>query len=351
MDLSNLRLNRIAVHYIPRKSASDPDIDPEYGDELIDLGQGALDTLTRRVTEVLGNPSFSVEMEIHEDGHESTFQRSAPLIRAGEQDFLEGSQDIADNLNAAQQRSNIPDSVLLVASGSVGAAQNNTVAVVKAETQDGFSFYTTEGEIQIEFVRDLFLTEDQKLYKVGLLIETAEESVGEDLRSTEDFEVLVYDSNLRQSSDAAKYFYQTFLGCEYARSGKQLTKEFFERHQQYFDTLDIDSERRKDLKTHLYSYLKSERDLIHTAEFANEYLSDNRRASYLEFMDEHDVPDRGIEKDLSLVESSLRNRQIRFKNGVTLRAKADNFDEKVQVEEEESESTLVRVFGEIEEQT
>ena len=68
-------------------------------------------------------------------------------------------------------------------------------------------------------------------------------------------------------------------------------------------------------------------------------------------MDEHDVPDRGIEKDLSLVESNLRNRQIRFGNGVTLRAKADNFDEKVQVEEEESKSTFVRIFGEIEEQT
>jgi len=351
MDLSNLRLNRIAVHYIPQKSASGPSPDPEYGDDLIDLGPNALDILTQRVTEVMGDPSYSVEMEIRQDGQESTFQQSVPLIRAGEQDFLSASRHVADNLNDAQNRSNIPASVLLTAEGRVGEAQNNLVALIKAETQDGFSFDEVEGEVQVDFVRDLFLTRDQKLYKVGLLIESSEDSVGDDYRSADDFEVLVYDSNLRRSSDAAQYFYRTFLGCEYARSGKQLTKEFFNRHQKYFDRLDVDSEERKDLNTHLYSYLKSERDLIHTTEFADEYMPDERRASYLEFMEEHDVPERGIQKDLSLVESNLRNRQIRFANGVTLRAKADNFDEKVEVEEEEPESTRIRVFGEIEEQT
>jgi len=351
LDLSNLRLNRIAVHYIPQKSASGPTPDPEYGSDLIDLGANALDILTQRVTEVLGESSSSVEMEVQRDGQGSTFQYATPLIRSGDSDFLTSSRRVADNLNDAQNRSNIPESVLLVANGKVGADQNNAVALIKAETQNGFSFDEVEGRIEVGFVRDLFLTRDQKLYKVGLLIETSEESVGNDRRSVGDFEALVYDSNLRRSSDAAKYFYQEFLGCEYARSGKQLTKTFFETHQEYFDTLDISSEERKDLSTHLYSYLKSDRDLIHTAEFADEYLPDGQRSSYLRFMDEHDVPDRGIEKDLSLVESNLRNRQIRFGNGVTLRAKADNFDEKVEVEEEEPESTLVRIFGEIEEQT
>ena len=134
MDLANLRFNRIAVHYIPRKSASGPDPGPEYGDELIDLGQSARDILTQRVTEVLGKPSFSMEMEIVEDGHESTFQDSAPLIRAEDERFLQGTCDIADDLNDAQQSKNIPDSVLLVASGIVGTSQNNAVAIVKAET-------------------------------------------------------------------------------------------------------------------------------------------------------------------------------------------------------------------------
>lgn len=351
MDLSNLRLSRIAAHYIPRKSASDRDQDPNYGEELIDLGQSAQDILTRRVTEVLGNPSFSVEMDILDDGEESTFQESVPLIRGDEQSFIDRSCNIADHLNAAQQSSNIPGSVLLVAGGYVGADQNNVVALVKAETQDGFSLYTSEGNIRVDFIDDLFLTPDQKLYKVGLLVEVEENSLGDPLRSTEDFEILVYDSNLRQRGDAAKYFYRTFLGCDYARSGKQLTKSFFQQHQEYFDTLDIDSEERKDLKTHLYSYLKLDQDYISTTDFADNYISGERRPSYMQFMREHDLPERAIEKDLSLVESSLKNRQIRFRNGVVLRARADNFDEKVQVEDEEPDATVVRVLAEIEEQT
>ena len=351
MDLSNLRFSRIAVHYIPRKSASDTDQDPEYGDELIDLGQGARDILTRRVTEVLGNPSFSVEMDVLEYGEESTFQESAPLIRADERNFIDGSCNIADHLNNAQQSSNIPSSVLLVAGGHVGTDQNNAVALIKAETQDGFSLYTSEGDIRVEFIDDLFLTPDQKLYKVGLFVEIEEESLGDPLRSTEDFEVLVYDSNLRQRGDAAKYFYRTFLGCDYAKSGKQLTKSFFQQHQKYFDTLDVDSDERKDLKTHLYSYLKLDQDYISTTDFADNYISAERRPSYMQFMTEHDLPEGAIEKDLSLVESSLKNRQIRFGNGVVLRAQADNFDEKVQVEDEEPDATVVRVLAEIEEQS
>lgn len=351
MDLSNLRFQRVTVHFISQKSASGPNRSPDYGTGLIDLGRSAMDILTQRVTEVMGNPSFSVEMNVHRDGSESTFQCAAPLIRASDPDFLRASCRIADNLNDAQQRSNIPDSVLLVATGMAGNSQNNIVALVKAETQDGFSFSTEEGDIQVDFIRDLFLTKDQKLYKVGLFVESRKDSVGESLRSVSDFDVLVYDSNLRRSSNAAMYFYQTFLGCEYSRSGKQLTKEFFDQHQEYLDKLDVDSERRKDLKTHLYSYLKSERDLIYTTEFANEYLPEENRASYLEYMEQHDVPERAIKKDLALVKSSLKNRQIRFRNGVTIRARADNFDEKVQIEEEGLNSTLVRVFEGIEEQT
>lgn len=351
MDLSNLRFQRVTVHFIPQKSASGPNPSPEYGTGLIDLGRNAMDILAQRVTEVMGNPSFSVEMNVHRDGSESTFQCAVPLIRASKSDFLSTSCRIADNLNDAQQRSNIPDSVLLVATGMSGNSQNNIIALVKAETQDGFSFSTEEGGIQVDFIRDLFLTKDQKLYKVGLFVESSKDSVDESPRSVSDFDVLVYDSNLRRSSNAAIYFYQTFLGCEYASSGKQLTQEFFDRHQDYFNTLEISSEKRKDLQTHLYSYLKSERNLINTTEFAAEYIPQQDRSSYLEFMEKNGVPERGIEKDLALVKSGLRNRQIRFENGVTIRARADRFGDKVRIENENEDSTLVRVFGSIEEQT
>lgn len=350
MDLSNLRFNRIAVHYIPNKSASE-DADPEYGDDLIELGSNAQDILTQRVTEVLGDPSFSVEISIIEDEEDSTFQKSAPLIRASTEEFLDGSRHIADNLNDAQQRSNIPASVLLVATGKSGIAQNNIVALVKAETQDGFSFSTSEGDIRVDFIRDLFLTPDQKLYKVGLFAEMSRSSDDKKLREKEDFEALVYDSNLRQRSEAAKYFYRTFLGCDYASSGKQMTKEFFEAHQEYFDSIDISSEERKDLKTHLYSYLKSKQNLIGVAGFADNYIGDSDRASYLQFMDEREIADHAFEKDISLVQSKLKNRRIRFTNGVTVRAKAEKFNEKVKVIKEETDTTTIRVLSKIENQT
>ena len=70
----------------------------------------------------------------------------------------------------------------------------------------------------------------------------------------------------------------------------------------------------------------------------------------MQFMEQHDVPERAIEKDLSLVESRLKNRRIRFGNGVTIQGRADNFEQKVQVEEEEEEDTLVRIFASIEDQ-
>jgi len=297
---------------------------------------------------VAGEESYSVEMAVVNSEPNGTFQTTARLIRAEEDGFLDQSQILADHLNEAQDTARIPDSVLLVGSGTVGESNKNIVVLIKAETHDGFSLAESENQIDVEFVQNLFLTPGQKLYKVAVIREDQNPDDDEERRDPGDFSIAVYDHNLRRGANIAQYFYQQFLDCELAESAKQLTKQFFRRSQEAFDQLSIDDDERLDLNSHLYTYVKSNRRLLRPGEFAEEFIEEeDHQDNYLRYLRQHDVRNENIPKDLALIQSSLRRRRLSFTTGISVAGKSDSFGDLVEIVGQEDHSTLIRIQGQI----
>jgi hypothetical protein len=353
MDLVNLRLNRIVVHVVPARSSSNPDnpASPVYGNSIIDLGLEGNDMLTQRIMSAIGEQSSAVEMNVVDIAEDGTFSKAASLVRTSDESrFVSTTKKIANNLARVQTHNKIPDSVLLIGTGKTGKAANPVIVIIKAETQDGFNLLTDDGDVQMELVRELFLTPNQKLYKVGLYVEEQHDEDKSPVEQLTNYSALVYDSNLRRSQDAARYFYSGFLGCQFGDSSKVQTRSFYSASQDTIDELSLSAAKQSDYKSHLYSYLKSQSRQIQTEEFANEYLEEEHRLDYVDLMEERGVSNQGFIKDLSLIESDLKNRSIKFTNGMYVRGQFEVFKEGVVIQEEKTEYTVLRINGAVEKQ-
>ena len=149
--------------------------------------------------------------------------------------------------------------------------------------------------------------------------------------------------------DAAKYFYNSFLGLIPDKNDKYLTKKFFDESKKFINSLSIPSEEKVEKITDLYSYMRSNQTLLAPQDFADNYLTREQADQYIEQLISRDVPARGITKDLTYIDRSIRQRRIKFNSNVYIVAPSADFDKLVKVKENESNSqeTIVTIQGSI----
>lgn len=331
MAFENLNVQRLILHEVFRRRDDGQLVTPRYGDHLLRLPVAAMDAFRERVVDAMGNSSQSMEMDIAEIANESAVEIASSLFGKTDAAFPAESRRFADKLANSQQARNLPGGMVVVFSGTVGAAQHPFVGVIKAETQTGFRRELRQGgRLDITYLQDLFLTPAAKLYKIGIFIR---ERGGRAL--PQGWRAFVYDRNMstRNRDGAARYFFGLFLGCEIPENSAFLTKSFFDHTRDFIKALDVTPEQRADLLTSLYTYLKVDQTpTIEVNAFSASYLPTGAQDQYREFMQAREFPLTAVQKDITDLQGVLKLRKVTFRSNIRLTAPPEAFRDLITIE-------------------
>lgn len=351
-QFANLTINKIIVHQIFERDENRSIVKPKYNNEHTELDEKGLNELQDRIVKALGSDSHCIEMEISDFKEDSTFQACASLLTHDDEMAIGISKDIVYKLAQAQYSRKFPGGIVVVFKGTVGENNRNYVGIIKAEKHGGFSFIETDAKIFLQYLSNLLLTPQQKLYKIAMFIEVDKEKAIR-ARRPDEFRVFIFDHNMNSSEtkDAAQYFYEGFLGCSISPTNKKLTSDFYQYTKDFINKLDVLDGKKVDLNFALYSYLKvSNSNNVHIAEFADQYLEGDQKDEYLNYMETKDFPTTAVPKDLTYIKNRLRRRRIKFTSDVVIIAPSENFKELVKIVDSVDAKTVIEIKGHVGEQ-
>jgi nucleoid-associated protein YejK len=340
--VENLRIDRIIIHEIFKRTVSDVPSTPSYGTDLLSMSSIAKTALQQRLIEALGNNSHSIEMDIVDKSTNSIPTYLKTICTENDDAFIEKSRYIADKLSEAQVSMQYPGGIVVIIFGTVGTKNTLFSAIIKAEVHSGFHKMNVKDTISAEYLSDLFLTPQQKLYKIGFFLLAEKET-----------KVIIYDHNMTRSEtkQAAKYFYDSFLGCKIADSSKAITQNFFLLTREFVNELDIDIEKKMDYQDNLYSYLKNgNTSTISISDFSEKHLDIDHRDLYNEYMVSSAFPTTAIVKELDLIKNKLKRRRLNFSTGVIIQRSSGNLKDVMSIVKTDSESTTVKISGKLKDQ-
>lgn len=352
----NLTIDKLIFHEVFGLDMNKNVVHPEYSESITKLGSKGSAELEQRIIKSVGKVSASIEMDVTDIDVQSTFYKILKYLDVNDQDGKElvtMSKALADKLSKSFNKRNIPGGVLIIFTGTTGIYGNRFVGIIKAEKHAGFSLSKDiNNKKMMEYLTELVLTPSQKLYKICLFIENKIESYADiNENSSSNFKIYLYDSNLNKDSDtdAAFYFYNTFLGCSIKKSDKKYTEMFYNKTKEFINVSDLNPEQKIDCITALHIYLKiNNKQTIQASEFANDYLPTSEiRDKYIKHLEKSNVPMRAIIKDLSNIKKKLTTRKVTFSSKVSIIAPSDNFEELVKIKKRESGETTIIVKGEI----
>lgn len=327
MAFENLSVQRVVLHEVHKRRHDGTLVIPRYATQLMVLPVDAMEVFKERVVDAMGASSQCIEMDIAEAGAGSAVAMAASLLGKPDDTFVAESAKLADKLAAAQIPKNLPGGILVVFNGTINAASLPFVAVIKAEKQTGFR----EVRASLQFLKDLFLTPASKLYKIGFFIR---EGVARQAL-TDGWKAFVYDSNMTTANrdGAAKYFFESFLGCRIPENSAYLTRAFFEHTREFIRNLPAEPEEKDDLLTSLYTYLKVDQaPTIQVSSFSTAYLSPDKQDDYRTFMEGRNFPLNAVQKDTTDIKAQLRKRRVRFSHSIELTAPPEAFKDIITIE-------------------
>ncbi len=351
IDLSNLVISRLSIHEIYKRDASG-EVPPTLNDQLANLDARGLAELQKRIIEAIGHGSHSIIMDIVHTDEGSVYSHISPFLNQNKSDdeFIKMSKKLVVKLAQCQNSQIIPGGIVLIFEGTTGVSCRKYIGIIKADKISGFTVNTSNQNTVMNFLNNLLLTPQQKLYKVAMAVRNTDGESGPG--TVDDICVGVFDSNNNKaaSNASATYFYDSFLGCAFQRKSDVLTKDFFNYTKEFITNKSALSGNQKvDVMSALYVYMKVQTDRhINVGDFADAYLSTpSLKDAYKNFMASKKVPATDIVKDLSMIQSKLKKRRIKFSNSVDVYAPVDKFSENVSIISSDNDSTTIKIKGTI----
>lgn len=336
MPFQNLNISRIIIHEIFKRNADRTIREPQFSNQLIQLDTEARDALQLRITEALGQSSHGVEMTIKDSDDNSAWGMAKSAINSvgNDSQFIEISKRITEKLAGAQTSKGMPGGIVVVIDGKCGHPHRSFMCVIKAEPHGGFTKRQEDGHFLLEYLKDLILTPQSKLYKIGAFIHSNPEV--DVPQQTTGWQAFLFDDLITKGNRlaAAQYFYEIFLGLAFPSNSAFQTKSFHTLTKDFIRSANVDAEKKSDLLNALNTYLKAEQiATIQVATFAGTYFdTPELKDAYTNYMTQKDFPQQAIHKDLSEVASSLRQRKLVFGHNIKLTAPADEFEDYVRIQ-------------------
>jgi hypothetical protein len=321
LNLDSFRLGTLVVHDVPQ-----PDEEREgliLTDTEIRLDAQLRGYFERKITHSLRNRGLEVMADM----------TGSPIVRDGVDAILRDrgqlvpvSKAIAEHLDQSQTRRN-PAGLLAVGHGTVDA--RDVIAVLKLEREQGLRLRIEvigdRTEVDMQFLRDLTLTDKTKIFKTSLLRlkrggqpDSLEGLVSDDQRGRD------------EGTGVATFFLSTFLGCQLRTNPEKATRDFVLATEQFINEDVTVDERRSRYQVALLAKMQDQTRQLRPLDFANNSLEPNDRASFLQRVAEHGLdPERTFEKDTSL--AKIKGFRMLFEHGMTLVGSRDDLEQRVEV--------------------
>lgn len=346
-SFKGLIVQKFICHRIYPKDTQKEITPPKLSTKLIPLSVEIKNTIQKRLTKALGSKSHGIEMSIVNADPGSFFDIATKILHGNEQTFIENSKFFAKKLTQAQFNTNAPGGILLVISGRVGNDSKPFLCVIKAEPQDGLNAKDDDEGTTIEYLEQLLLTDSNRLFKIGFLVEEFTNQKNKIL--PQNYRAFLFDHlmTLKETRDAAAYFYNTFLGMSIAESSKKLTLNFYEYTAQFIDTSDLSEEAKLDAHEALRVTLRSEEATLSVNDFAQAHLPEEKRDFYENFMKDKGFPQNSVSKDTAFITNLLSCRRVyKFNNDVRITTPSGETKKYLTIESSiDAQYTLVKIKG------
>lgn len=323
MNLDTFRLAALVVHDVPQ-----PDDEREgliLTDAEIPLDAQLRGYFERKIAQSLTNRG----LEAIVDGNEnSTVRDGVATLLADRGALVDVSKRFAEHLDRSQTKRN-PAGLLAVGIGTVDGS--DVVTVLKLEREQGIRLRIDvvgdHAEVDLQFLRDLTLTDKTKIFKTSLL---RLEQPGD---ATTMYGVVSDDQRGRdEGTGVATFFLATFLGCQLKTNPEKATRDFVLAAETFINADVTSDERRADYQIALLAKLQGQSLDIRPRDFANQSIEPNDRPRFLERVAEQGLdPNQTFAKDTSRAHTG--GFKIVFEHGMTLVGSREDLDQRVRIPE------------------
>jgi hypothetical protein len=323
-DLGQIKIQSLIIHEIPKHylRVEEPGGGPVLSDVESPLNSEVRNFFQEKMAGSLSRAAFEVELD------PSASSRSPGIITGLLSDppteLVSGSQELAQILYECQGGIS-PLGLLTVVKVTVEGRPG--IGIIKLEKEEGTRVQRTKVDGQSTFnvnhLRDLMLTGNTRIFKVGLFARRA---------GSEEVQGLVCDKQKGAGTAVAFFFLQRFLGCRLIENPEITTSRFFEGAQSFISADVTEPTVQAQYQVAVAQELSSTRTTISPEAFANTNLSVEDRSPFLDRVRQAGIGTGSFPKDLTLVEPLLRKIQWRFQQGVVVLAPADQVADVVRVD-------------------
>lgn len=310
--LSNLRIQVLALHQITKETV-EADATAVFTNELIPVNDAIEAELVRRLSESLGTGSNAVQMEVDPEEGESAYPQLIEILDSDDQEIIfEKSKELVSLLADYSRHRLILGGPVFVLKGLTSNQDKPFVAVIKAEYSSGFQI---KGLNTVELIRNIFLTPNQKLFKIGFITLSNPSLELPDRLLQDNLISIVFDVNTghRNNANLATYFYKKFLGLKFRETDEVFTKDFFVRSKNFFIKKIDDPSLRFEHINRLYTYLTSSRRVqININEFIRDNVDENYQTAFRAEIGRTSLPRLGFVKNTSYINNDLMKRVLVF---------------------------------------
>lgn len=349
LKIDLMTIKRVAVHTIPSRATDKSYVAPTGGKEMVHLSAPVSDMVAGRIARSLGHHSHGIKADFTDLQPGSMFQRACSMMDGGDADFLKLAIESAERLTKVQQAKAFDPSKLISMSGTVTATSRPFVAFIKADLEVALTEGKKSGQTVLEIMNNLFMSDSQRLYKIGFITRTAAGPGKRDGKYIQDqHSIHIFDHLMTgtESRKAAFYFYSEFLGTDVSSSDRRLTQDFYEKTLKFIKDQNFSPSKRIDLIESLRTELRSNTQSVSVADFAKTHLNATDGPKYVTYMDKSKFPQHAITKDTEYVKSKLRRRQkITFTTGVQISTPADHVKDLVKITQNQDGTSTVIVQG------
>lgn len=315
--IENLQISHLAIHQII-KDADTSNTTEKFGTNLITLTDEIKEILIRRLSLVLGANSNAIQMECDPLEQDSAYAKIIETLDTkSDSEVFSCSKELLSILAASSTHRKTPGGPVFVVKGTTTTLNRPFVAIIKAEFSSGFQIGNLKGRTKLQVIKDVFLTKEQKLYKVGFLTLANPELEIEKKYGQENLISFIFDVNTLAtfSRDYASYFYKKFLGLKFRDTDERYTEKFF-IHTKTYCLKKIED---KDLQyihlNRLYVYLTSPRRSVVNV---NTYIQENFDTQFRDAFRVHianvDLPLTSFPLNTRFINSELSKRTFVFVN-------------------------------------
>ena len=337
--LSQLTINRIIIHEVPRHLRSDTESAPTYSQVESPLDAQLKTFFKEKIIETVGS-SAAYEVVFDPGTTSPVPQFIRDLLGGAGANFVEISKQIAKHLHGAQSGVS-PGGLVTVVDCTL--AGRSALGILKLEKEEGVRLRQTTHQglltFDVSYIRDLILTRKTKLFKIGFFYATD----GPDPEG----KVCDEQRGYMPRTEVAGFFLTVFLGCRLAEDPRVSTKKFFFAAQDFFNEQIEDPVARTRALTHLLSELTNERARINIREFARDHLPAPKRQPFLDHLERAGFHTHTIVKNIELIESQTEKMALEFQNGVTVVGSREAFGTSVKVNRTREGAARVEITGEL----